>query len=382
LASRNILHDLALVSEHAPIRTLIADDSAVVRTFLRNALATPSIEICAQARDGIECIEHVKRYSPDVLILDIEMPRMDGLQVLDHLKSIAPQLPVIMFSSLTEHGAHATLNALARGAQDYVTKPAGHTAFDTALNEVRRQLIPKISELARIHRQTLRRRGLPQSIGLAAHHLALAAMPPVIAPVRAVVIAISTGGPCALEQMLPHLPSNFPVPILIVQHMPAIFTQILARRLDSICALNVREAADGESIRAGDVWLARGDWHMQLRRAPGEVRLHLNQSEPEHFCRPAADKLFRSAIDIYGAGVLGVVMTGMGSDGAFGAQALQRIGGLVIAQDEASSVIWGMPRRAIELGAAYRCTSPVGIAAELVRRVVAVAEGHHVSPRI
>jgi two-component system chemotaxis response regulator CheB len=374
----------AAPEEVAPVRVLLADDSVLVRTILRAALtaATPAlppqfscqVEICGVARDGIDCLEQVRKLSPDVLILDIEMPRMDGLTVLTHLKSSAPDMPVIMFSSLTAQGARTTLEALARGAADYVTKPSGQADLNSSIAEMQRQLLPKIAGLARSFRKKIR----PGNDGIITAKLGepplrLAGLPAKLSPVEAVVIGVSTGGPRALERLLPQLPADFPAAVLIVQHMPAIFTEMLAQRLDSLCPLQVREAENLKMVAPGSIWIAKGDWHMKLqRRDPRSrtVQIRLEQSEMEHYSRPAVDVLFRSAGEVYGAGALGVVMTGMGRDGAAGALAMHRCGGTVIAQDEASSTVWGMPRRAMENGSVYGCMDVDGIAQELLRRVM------------
>ncbi len=371
----------------APVRVLLVDDSVVVRSVLRAALsptvqlADPAcrVEICGVARDGIECLDAVRNLKPDILVLDIEMPRMDGLTALTHLKQIAPHLPVIMFSSHTAQGAQATLDALSRGAADYVTKPTTQANADASIAELRRQLLPKIAELAQSSKRKLRQ--LQPAAGVSrldiiARSFPMAALPMKIAPIKAIAIGVSTGGPAVLEQLLSRLPADFPVPLLIVQHMPAIFTEMLAHRLNAICPLHVREAVEGELLRAGDVWIAKGDWHMVLKSRGRccEVSMHLEQGPQENYCRPAVDKLFHSAVEVYGAGVMGVILTGMGNDGAAGALAMQRSGGLVLAQDEATSAVWGMPRRAVECGAVYKCLGPESIAAELVRRVMHAEE--------
>jgi two-component system chemotaxis response regulator CheB len=328
------------------------------------------------AQDGISCLEEVRNLKPDLLILDIEMPHMDGLTVLTHLKTLAPDMPVIMFSALTAQGALATLDALARGASDYVTKPSQSKDLNASIAELQQQLLPKIAGLARSYARKKRLAQLPAGAAKrvqSEQKLPLACLPAILAPVKAVVIGVSTGGPSALELLLPHLPANFPVPVLIVQHMPAIFTEMLAHRLDSVCRLKVHEAVDGEIVRPGNIWIAKGDWHMKVQSSGGSSRdanIRLEQSKPEQHCRPSVDVLFNSAIEVYGAGTMGVVLTGMGSDGAAGALALYIHGGTVLAQDEASSAVWGMPRRAIENGSVYKCLNVDGIASELIRRVM------------
>jgi len=335
------------------------------------------------ARDGVECLEAVRNLKPDLVILDIEMPRMDGLTALSQLKSIAPNMPVIMFSALTAQGARATLDALARGAADYVTKPSQQRDLNSTVASLQQQLLPKIAGLTRASRKKSRIPNAPLVAvkpELLGRSTQMAALPARLTPVEAVLIGISTGGPSALEKLLPTLPADFPVPILIVQHMPAIFTEMLAQRLNANCKLKVREAVEGEIVVPGNIWIAKGDWHMKVKRRSGskDVQICLDQAAPENYSRPAVDVLFRSAVEVYGAATLGVVMTGMGSDGAAGALAMQRKGGTVIAQDEASCAVWGMPLRAIETGAVYKCTNVEGIATELLRRVMNTEVKHAV----
>jgi two-component system chemotaxis response regulator CheB len=359
--------------EGRPLRVLAADDSAVMRSILWKLFLMakedrsgelPRMELCGIARDGVECLEQVKQLRPDVLVLDLEMPRLNGLDVLDRLRLENPALPVIMCSAYTEHGARSTLEALARGASDYITKPSEQRDFDTAMQSLSQQLLPRIAALAkdasRLIEKTARNGStedlLQTRIGEGGAKGA--------SPVEVVVIGLSTGGPSALEQLLPKLPKDFPVPVLIVQHMPKLFTGALAERLDKCCALRVEQAYDNATIRPGTVWLAPGDSHMELapRRAmvgdegkdtescSSRVRLH--QQEPLNHCRPSVDYLFFSAARMYGAGTLALVMTGMGADGLNGARAVHDRGGVVLAQDEASSAVWGMPGRVSEAGIA------------------------------
>jgi two-component system chemotaxis response regulator CheB len=377
-------------SNEKPLRILAADDSAVMRSILwklflmhaeERSSELPRMELCGIARDGVECVELVERLGPDVLVLDLEMPRMNGLDVLDRLRVENPELPVIMCSAYTEHGARSTLEALARGASDYVMKPSEQRDFATAMLSLSQQLLPRIAALAKDARSGEEKtdRGAssdnPQKIK------------PGDVPVRApapidiVVIGLSTGGPSALEQLLPKLPKNFPVPVLIVQHMPKLFTGALAERLDKCCALRVEQAYDNATIRPGTVWLAPGDAHMEVapRRAmAGEAnsgvdvcssRVRLHQQEPLNHCRPSVDYLFFSAARMYGAGTLALVMTGMGADGLNGARAVHEGGGVVLAQDEASSAVWGMPGRVSEAGIANATLPLWGIAGALKQRV-------------
>ena len=377
-------------SNEKPLRILAADDSAVMRSilwklFLMHAedrsSELPRMELCGIARDGVECVDLVERLGPDILVLDLEMPRMNGLDVLDRLRVENPELPVIMCSAYTEHGARSTLEALTRGASDYVMKPSEQRDFAMAMQSLSQQLLPRIAALAKDARSGEEKADRvassdnPQKIKSGE----VPAKAPV--PIDIVVIGLSTGGPSALEQLLPKLPKDFPVPVLIVQHMPKLFTGALAERLDKCCALRVEQAYHNATIRPGTVWLAPGDAHMEVapRRAmAGETnsgvdvcssRVRLHQQEPLNHCRPSVDYLFFSAARMYGAGTLALVMTGMGADGLNGARAVHEGGGVVLAQDEASSAVWGMPGRVSEAGIANATLPLWGIAGALKQRV-------------
>jgi len=387
-----------------PLRILAADDSAVMRGIMRKLFEMhagdqrselPAMELCGVAQDGVECMEAVKRLSPDVLVLDLEMPRLNGLDVLDRLRVERPGLPVIMCSSYTEHGARSTLEALARGASDYVMKPTEQRDFAAALLSLSGQLLPRIAVLARgVNRRedaagaagAAARAKDVEAQGQAAAGQATAAQANGaqakggLATVEVVVIGLSTGGPSALEQLLPRLAVDFPVPVLIVQHMPKLFTGALAERLDKCCALRVKEAYEGAALTPGTIWLAPGGEHMEV--APrktmagesdaaagrgGRVRLH--QREPLNHCKPSVDYLFYSAARMYGAGALALVMTGMGADGLDGARAVHARGGVVLAQDEATSAVWGMPGRIADAGIASATLPLASIAGALRQRV-------------
>jgi two-component system chemotaxis response regulator CheB len=377
-------------SEERPLRILAADDSAVMRSILwklfllqkeDRSSELPRMELCGIARDGLECLEQVKQLRPDVLVLDLEMPRLNGLEVLDRLRRENPELPVIMCSAYTEHGARSTLEALARGASDYVTKPAGQRDFDAAMQSLSQQLLPRIAVLAKDARREKKKTDQAASSDNAQNAKSKEILSKTSSPIEVVVIGLSTGGPSALEQLLPKLPKDFPVPVLIVQHMPKLFTGALAERLDKCCALRVEQAYDNATIRQGTVWLAPGDAHMEIapRRAmAGEEergatgyssRVRLHQEEPLNHCRPSVDYLFFSAARMYGAGTLALVMTGMGADGLNGARAVHESGGVVLAQDEASSAVWGMPGRVREAGIASATLPLWGIAGALKQRV-------------
>jgi two-component system chemotaxis response regulator CheB len=362
-----------------PIRVLAVDDSAVMRGALRTVFelhssqgdpALPRMELCGLMRDGVEALEAVKQLSPDVLLLDLEMPRMDGLEVLAKLRVLAPSLPVIMCSAHTERGARSTLDALSLGAKDYVMKPGQQKDFASALDSLMEQLLPKIAALAGWNPEPMRPRDLVRSappVGRRGESPAESGP-----PAELVVIGVSTGGPSALESMLPMLPRGFAAPIMIVQHMPRLFTGALAERLNRICRLPVEQARNGAAILPGSVWLAPGDAHMEVVWAAGGRRggvVKLHQGPPLNSCKPSVDYLFRSAAATYGAGTLALVMTGMGADGLDGCRAVRSAGGTVLAQDEATSAVWGMPGRVAREGLAHALVPLPSLAAALIHRI-------------
>lgn len=349
------------------IRVLIVDDSAVVRRLLTNALSVDSdIEVVGVAANGKIALSKIPQLQPDLITLDIEMPEMDGLETLVAIRKIHPKLPVIMFSTLTERGAVATLDALARGASDYVAKPSNTGSIELSIKKVQEELIPKIrvfchrAENCLIAKPTLAAASSRQPGGLlntmTPNKPAGQLNPQRTAPTQridAVVIGTSTGGPNALTRVLPNLSADLQVPIFIVQHMPPIFTARLAERLDQLSAISVVEAADNMKVEPGRAYLAPGDFHLKLTRRGSDVQTILSQEAPECSCRPAVDVLFRSAASLYGANILAVILTGMGQDGLVGCQLIRNQGGQVIAQDEASSVVWGMPGAITKAGLAH-----------------------------
>jgi two-component system chemotaxis response regulator CheB len=276
-----------------------------------------------------------------------------------------------MFSTLTERGANATIEALTFGASDYVTKPANIGSVSVALQRVREQLIPKIKSLCQAaHPVTPARAPLPAPVPA----VTPSAGPALASPGRRgaigiVTIGVSTGGPNALAAIIPHIPGNLPVPIVLVQHMPPLFTRFLAERLNSQSALEVREAGGGEELLPGTVYLAPGDYHMVVERKGTRIVTALTQAPPENSCRPSVDVLFRSVSETYRSAVLAVVLTGMGQDGLRGCEDIKRCGGSVFVQDEATSVVWGMPGFVARAGLADRVLPLADVAPELVRRV-------------
>jgi len=352
------------------IRVLAADDSAMMRSALIKTFEVqardsrtqlPAMELCGVVRDGLAALEAVERLAPDVLLLDLTMPRLDGMGVLLQLRAKGLALPVLLCSSSTEQGARETLEALSLGALDYVTKPAQQSDAASALTMLQSEVMPRIAALVHGDRVRPAIKSL-QSLTLSSTRTD--------APVDVVVIAASTGGPSALEIVLRTLPTTFAAPILIVQHMPRLFTRALAARLERICTLSVHHAEDGEMLRPGVVYLAPGDSHMEVSGWKGRGVISLHQAQPLHGCRPAADFLFLSAARTFGCGTLGVVLTGMGTDGLEGSLAVRAVGGSVLAQDEASSAIWGMPGRVVAAGLA-NAVLPIGrISAALMERTL------------
>jgi len=348
----------------ASIRILVVDDSVVIRKMLCDTLSKdPELEVIASASDGRIALAKIAQLHPDLVTLDIEMPVMNGLETLGEIRKSDPKLPVIMFSNLTEHGAAATLDALSLGASDYATKPSRTGSPGGAIEAIQAELIPKIkalcpATLSKPKTQPTQRPAAP----LPRTRLKQ--------PVEIVAIGTSTGGPNALAEVLPRIPRDFPVPIVVVQHMPPIFTHLLAQRLAKQSKIPVAEGRAGENLTAGHVWIAPGDFHMTVARAGVHWRLDLKQEPPRHSCRPAVDVLFRSVATVFGGNVLGVVMTGMGSDGVLGAQQIREAGGEVIIQDQASAVVWGMPGLVYAAGQADGVYPLDQLASEITRRVL------------
>jgi len=342
-----------------PIHILIVDDSAAVRRLLRVALSEdPELEIAGVAANGKIALALLEQNPPDVVTLDIEMPEMDGLATLKQIRNRYPRLPVIMFSTLTERGAVSTLDALSLGATDYVTKPTTVADPAQAVASIKQQLIPRIKSFCRrLEVAPFQTPAVPVAERSGSRAVELLA------------IGTSTGGPNALAEVLGALPKDFPVPVVVVQHMPATFTRFLAERLALICPLPVREAVSGVGLEPGEVWIAPGDYHVILTGVRSACRLQLTQTPPENSCRPSVDVLFRSAAQVFRQGLLALVMTGMGQDGLRGAETIRETGGRVWAQDAATSVVWGMPGFVVQHGLAQRVL-PLGlIGREIVREV-------------
>lgn len=352
------------------IRVLVVDDSVVIRKMLMDVLSDdPDIEVAGVAANGKIALSKIPQTNPDILTMDVEMPEMNGLETLKALREKYPKLPVIMFSTLTERGASATLEALTLGATDYVTKPANVGSVTTAIARIREQLLPKIKTLSG---------KTPAMPGTVLAPKARATLPFVAKPtaaasasarIDAVCIGVSTGGPNALLELMPAFPGDFPVPILIVQHMPPVFTRALADRLAAKSRLRVAEAKTGDIAAPGTAWVAPGGYHLTVRRRGVSLELETNEEPPENSCRPAVDVLFRSVVRACGEHTLGVVLTGMGQDGLRGCEEIKAARGEVFVQDEESSVVWGMPGYVANAALADRVLPLKQMALEIVRRV-------------
>jgi two-component system chemotaxis response regulator CheB len=355
-----------------PLRVLIVDDTVTYRKIVATVLADwPEVEVVGSAANGKIALQRMEQLAPDVLVLDLEMPEMGGLEVLDELRRRGSNVGAIMLSAFTAEGAKTTVTALESGAFDFVLKPAGcNTTENTEF--LRRELRSKLVAYSR-------RRSV--SMILNGRATAARAAPPVpvrtpprpmatrlpLGPPQVVALGISTGGPKALTEMLPRLPGSLAVPLLIVQHMPPVFTRSLADDLNNRCSLTVREAAGGEPIRGGEIWIAPGGRQMKVQRDGDQVVLRITDDPAENSCRPSVDYLFRSVAEVYGGRSVGVIMTGMGNDGALGCQWMKDCGASIVAQSEATCVVFGMPRRPIEQGIADVVAPLDRIAAEITR---------------
>lgn len=369
-----------------PIRVFIVDDSAVARGLITSALAdVREVVIAGSAANGAIALNKLPQVNPDVVVMDVEMPELDGLATLDRLRKTHPRLPVIMFSGSSEQDARLTMLALERGANDYVVKPSNPGG---SLQEAtRRLLVPKIVALCR-PTATLQGSRWSEPPKTGAHKLPTGVsrtnLAPVVAPPanelrtrlvpQIVAMASSTGGPNALIEVIAALPRDFPVPVVIVQHMPPIFTRLLAERLASVSQLRVAESQGGERLSPGLVYLAPGNRHLELARVDNEIRTVLSDAAPENSCRPSADVLFRSVAQLYGANTLAVVLTGMGSDGLNGAREVFQAGGRVIAQSGPTCVVWGMPK-AVESAGLCEAVVPLTQMAEAIRQRVVGGPG-------
>ena len=366
-----------MIPPHERVRTLVVDDSMVMRRLITDILTRdPRIEVVDTARDGFEALEKTKSLRPDVVTLDVEMPGMDGLSALERIMRECPT-PVIMLSTLTQEGADVTLRALEVGAVDFVPKPSGSISLD--LGKVAVQLIAKVVcvSKARLAVRETRLLKQPEPMTEGRRDGNRGFLPPMSGHGTAdclVVIGASTGGPRAIQAVLSELNPDLPAAVVVVQHMPPGFTKAFAERLDRTSRLRVAEAAGGETLVEGGVWVAPGDYHVRV--TPEKV-LRRTKEPPVRGLRPAVDLTMESAAEVYGQRCVGVVLTGMGNDGTYGLSCIGRAGGDTMAEDESTSVIYGMPRCARESGAANRSVPLHRIAREIegsVRRL-SEAEG-------
>ena len=351
------------------IRILVVDDSVVVRRMVSDVLASdPQLEIAGAAANGKIALAKIPQVNPDIVILDVEMPELDGIGTLVGIRKLLPKLPVIMYSTLTERGAEATLEALSKGATDYVTKPSNVGSAAQGLERIRTELIPKIKGIC----SHILGSCLPTAAP--ATPISKAISPRLALPHREeridiVAIGVSTGGPNALAVLMPIFPRDFPVPMVIVQHMPPVFTRLLAERLAAKSQISIKEGFMGATLEPGCAWIAPGDYHMIVASDNRRVTLRTYQGPPENSCRPAVDVLFRSVADVYKPHVLAVEMTGMGQDGLRGCELIRELGGQILAQDQASSVVWGMPGFVANAGLADQILPLDQLGMEIVRRV-------------
>lgn len=401
------------------VSVVLVDDSTVVRRALGAIVrCQEDLLLVGEAANGKEALEVIEHAQPDVVVLDMEMPVLDGLGALKIMKKRWPRLPVIMFSTLTERGAEATVEALATGADDYLAKPSTMAGPDRGFGSVVSRMLPLLREWGAIAQQrrqavgtTRHLPGEPAITGqpltaeppsdndgprtrlgharaataaarsataaaCSAHPLPPRTPVPIVArplgptsPVSAVVIGSSTGGPNALSTVVPSLPADLGVPVLVVQHMPATFTRLLAERLDRASALHVQESGQGTPVEPGRVYLAAGGYHMVVTCTGPSVTALRGDGPPENSCKPAVDVLMRSAVSVWRSGVLAVVLTGMGQDGLSGARAVVEAGGAVIVQDEATSVVWGMPGAVARAGIASEIIPLDDVAGAIARRI-------------
>jgi two-component system, chemotaxis family, protein-glutamate methylesterase/glutaminase len=356
------------------IRVLVVDDSVVIRRLVTRALEQdPSLEVVGAAANGAIALERIPQFNPDVLTLDIEMPEMDGLETLRHIRREYPGLRVIMFSTLTERGATITLEALTLGADDYVTKASNEGSLDHSMARLREELIPKIKQFFCLPGQSTAPRPAPARASgtpaarSSASILCQGRWQGMRAQPRVVAIGVSTGGPTALGAILPQLPPEFPLPVLVVQHMPPLFTRLLAERLHATCRLPVAEASQGEAVESGKILIAPGDFHLKVASDGVGARVCLDQSPQQNSCRPAVDALFASIGEVYRDAAIAVVLTGMGRDGLRGTEILKAQGATILAQDEASSVVWGMPGAVVNAGFADRVLPLDQVVPEILR---------------
>jgi two-component system chemotaxis response regulator CheB len=336
------------------MKVLVVDDSALIRLRVSEILRNAGFEVFT-AKDGLDALEKVAKFDPDVITLDVNMPNMDGLRMLERLMKEKPK-PVIMLSSLTHEGARETIEALRLGALDFIPKPSG------GIEEIADELIRKITMVVKVSPNIIRLQNLRRLKGEVVRRNWKANG-------VCVIVGSSTGGPSALEHVIPRLPEDFPAPVFIVQHMPPNFTKQLADRLNEISEIEVKEAEDNERVRNGVAYIAPGGMHMKLRRALSVVRIKVFDGLPVNNVKPSVDVTAESVAQVYGGKAVGVILTGMGEDGARGMKRIHDLGGKVIACSEDTCVVFGMPKAAIEIGAVDSIKPLYEIAEEIARFV-------------
>jgi two-component system chemotaxis response regulator CheB len=341
-----------ITGKDQPTRVMVVDDSAVIRGMISRWLGDAGgFDVVCTASNGRMAVDMAKRYMPEIVLLDIEMPEIDGLAALPLILKAHPASKVIVISTLTKRNAQISLKCLSLGAVDYLAKPESARAADAAA-EFRRDLVEKLRALSAAKPRSLR--PVPAPTPAAATKVQPTLPKPAQVRPQCLLIGSSTGGPRAVERVLQDLrPVLGTIPVLIVQHMPAMFTAVFAEHLQTLLSLPCHEARDGEPVNAGTVLVAPGGRHMGVVATGGKPVIRLNDNPPENFCRPAVDVLFRDGASVFGASTVAAVLTGMGSDGTAGARHLVKAGAMVIAQDEATSIVWGMPGSVVKAGLAH-----------------------------
>ena len=350
------------------IRVLVVDDAVVMRRLVSDVLSRdPQIEVVGTAPNGRIALQRIPQLNPDLVTLDVEMPELDGVATVVEIRKTYRRLPIIMFSTVTQRGAVATLDALTSGANDYVAKPSNVGSVLEGISRLQNELIPKIKALCPQFGVLTSLSGEAVS-AVSLIRSSTTIRSPIVKPVGVVCIGSSTGGPTALAELIAGFAEPLQVPVVMVQHMPPIFTKMLAERLCKASAMPCHEAEDRQLIKPGHIYLAPGGRHMEIMREGGTVRAHLQDGPPENSCRPAVDVLFRSVVAVYGSAILGVILTGMGQDGKRGCEMIRELGGQVLAQNEATSVVWGMPGAVVKAGLADAILPISEIPFEICRR--------------
>lgn len=352
------------------VKVLIVDDSAFMRNALANMLSSdPEIQIVGKARDGLEAIDLVEKLKPDILTMDVEMPRMDGISALKHIMEKNP-VPVIMVSSLTTEGAKVTLDALDLGAADFIPKNLSDLSVNIV--KIREILLDKIKQIARkgIVKRRIRPVTAPKAVEIPKSMPAMLTRTTGERRVNLVSIGTSTGGPKALQEIISKLPKDFPTPIVIAQHMPPNFTGPFAERLNQLSQITVKEAEEGEPLKNGVAYIAPGRGHMRVRRLRGiETVITISENKEEFIYRPSVDALMFSVAEFFPGRALGVILTGMGNDGVKGLSELKKTGGRIFAQNEDTCVVYGMPKAVVDAGIADKVLYLEEIAGEIINTV-------------